>query len=97
MHMAVGCHEVPRGHLPFGIHAGEQRVGLGILQGHWAQSAAPVPREDLLEGPATEAAVRVVEDHGLFHDAKGRGGRWTAAAIAVQSVKMTTTVAACAE
>jgi hypothetical protein len=97
MHVAVRRHEMPRGHLPLGVHAGKQGIRLSILQGHWAQSAAPVPREDPLQGPATEATVRVVEDHSPLHDAKGRGRRWTTAATAIQSVKTTTTVAACAE
>ena len=61
-------HEVPGCHLRLLVQAGQQAVGLRALQGRWAQPARPVPNQKLIDRPATEAAIRVVEENGLAHD-----------------------------
>lgn len=59
--------EMPRRHPRCGVHPCQKAVGLRILQHKRSDAVVAVPREQLVDGPPTEPAITVEEQHGLFH------------------------------
>lgn len=61
-HAAVGRHQVPGRHLRLRIQTGQKPIGLRALKGDRPEPTASIPGEDLVDRPAAEPAVGVVEE-----------------------------------